>query len=263
MTPWDYFADVWVMTVDPEGERVKQLRQNLRRVGLKHWRLRVFERAGKSNLCVDPDQLTLWDILRLDGKSLGPAGRSLAQSHLRLVQDSLDSGAETVLVMEDDAIWDEELTTRWLETVVQWLRGNRWEVFNFGSMEFPIPLRIPVSPGVAVGIRPLLTHAIAMSRPGMQRAVELLRTPPTVQLDKLYAVTFPVMHVANPSLCFQSEPPALHSLAMQRLGPLFRGTARLTFKEFCQRYTACHVGLTGLLLLLAVSKSFGTFCAAS
>jgi hypothetical protein len=217
-----------------------------------------------------PENTKLIDILKYGSNMVGPLGNSLAQNHIWVIEQAYQKNKQNVLVLEDDAEFDLELTVKHMSGIVDWLRKHDWDIFNFGAIQFPVPLRIQLSAGVAIGIgQPLLGHCYALSRNGMLRVLEMWYSPnrPLLHIDKLYANLFRgKYHMAHPSLSYQTEKPALFRQAMGLLPSSVSDNLDLkTFKEFCQLYENRAtwwllvsllglVGLVGLVKKLVVNK---------
>lgn len=235
-----FFEQVSCITVDTKSKRARDIQSNLKQVGLA-CDFYVFERVAESNVADVPENTKLIDILKYGSNMVGPSGRSLAQNHVWVIEQAFIQNKQNVLVLEDDAEFDLELTSKYMPGIVDWLKNHDWDIFNFGAVQFPVPLRIQVSPGVAVGIgQALLGHCYALSRSGMLRVLEMWYSynRPLLHIDKSYANLFRgKYHLANPSLSYQTEKPAIFRQAMGLLPCLISDKLDLkTFKEFCQLY---------------------------
>ena len=258
-----FFEQVSCITVDTESKRARDIQVNLQKVGLD-FTFYVFERVAQQNVAAEPENTKLNDILKYGSNMVGPLGRSLAQSHVWVIEQAFIQNKQNVLVLEDDAEFDLELTAKYMPGIVDWLKTHEWDIFNFGAVQFPVPLRIQLSPGVAVATgQALLCHCYVLSRSGMLRVLEMWYSykRPLPHIDKLYAVLFQgKYHLAHPSLSYQTEKPAMFRQAMSLLPCSISDKLDLkTFKEFCQLYEYRATwwllfSLLGLVVLVGLVK---------
>ena len=255
---WLYFESVGCITIDPHSKRIKDLKKNLRSVGLYHARIHVFEKVAPSNLAAEPEQTTLAQICAYGKSTVGPVGSELAKSHVKIIREAYESGMATVVVLEDDAQFDVERTANVLPNVVPWLMGHSWDILNFGAIEFPIPVRIPIAKGIAMALKPLLGHAYALSRAGMKKALDMWDSKqPTLHIDKMFASLFKQYHVVQPPISFQTEKPALFRQAMEKLPRCVSEVVnRGTFEHFCKRYHQKLIQANVFVLLFVTATIF-------
>ena len=239
---WSFFDAVKCITVDPRSARAQELREHLRAVGLHHAQMAVFPASPQSrNVAVNAQETTLTDILKHGTQTVGPLAVDLCQHHVAVVRAAYASGAQNLLVLEDDAHFDVQMTAKQLPAIVRWLKENTsWSIFNFGAIAYPFPICVPVGKFVAVAPRPLLAHSYALSRLGMQKLLESWdgnKCSTHIHADNLLADIFPVYHVANPPICFQTQKPALFRQAVGLLPSLPAAVVNHgTFKDFCLSY---------------------------
>jgi hypothetical protein len=154
--PWDYFGETYVLGVFAKRCLVDQLLSNFE---LKAPRLRV------DHVLLEPiTDVTPGELLQRD---------NLTMRYRDIFQDALDRGVSSCLMFEDDARWvleGEELEERVREIVDVLERTPDWNIFFFGSMNI-MPL-VPVSKHVFCTGFPQTTHAYAISKEGLRRAVD-------------------------------------------------------------------------------------------
>lgn len=235
---WTFFDHIGCITVNLKSKRMQELKKNLKQVGLQNLKPYLFPRVSNTNLSFTPHQTTLADIFEHGTQTVGPLALDLGKNHLHIISKAYRQGCKNVLVMEDDAHFDNELTLQFLPNIVFWLKRNDWDIFNFGSIEFPVPFRYPVAPGIALGVKPLLAHCYVLSRCGMAKIIQYWKsTQPKLHIDRIFANLYKKYHVAHPPINFQTEKPALFRQAMTLLPPSIEKVVNHgSFQFFCQQY---------------------------
>lgn len=258
---WDYFDSILVLTVDPNGTRIQQLKENLKENQIVNYEICTFPKSDNKSLKNESHQVMKFkDFIQHGEKSLGPIGQSINQNHISLINRAYDAQMQRVIILEDDAHFDVELTNKYLPSIIKWMKkhDDKWEVFNFGAISCPNPIVVPVARGVGVGKNPLLAHAIAFSRQGMCHFLQFMQTAPELHIDKLYSMAFKPYHVACPPICFQSVKPALFQQGLNVLPnwmatQLSRGD---TFQFIQQGYFRMFLALEIVAVLFVLSLVF-------
>ena len=263
---WSFFDRAFCITVPGNEKRVNSMLRGFRTIGLNHVRVTKFPRAAESALGKDdgnrnkgPDDLSLLDLLTFSDKTKGPLAKELARNHSEVIRRAYTEGAEHVLVLEDDAIFDADRVRTYLPRVVRYLRTHPYACFNFGALS-TFPFRGPVAPGVAVAWRPWLGHAYALSRHGMSRYLAYCyeRASRIGHADATLVEALSTGYlVAFPALCFQSEPPALFTQALEKLPSVLSEPLRsVSFETFTKRYVCAFQ----VLLLVCVTIALVRAC---
>jgi hypothetical protein len=238
---WTYFDKAFCITTIPIPlQRLRRLTHNMREVGLTQLEIVYHPReiSGRNK----PDkELSIGDIFEhnIESCSDGALCDILTKNHMGLIYRAYNEGAANVMILEDDAEFDLDLIRKYLPSITKWLKKNEWEIFNFGSLGSPFPLRFPVGKGVSRALNPLLMHCYALSRPGMERIIKAYETPREniLHADRFFANTFKRYYVADPAVCFQWEKPALYEEGIAKL-PMFlrKKIEPWSFKDFCIWY---------------------------
>jgi len=255
---WSMFDRIVCITVDPESTRVRALRQNLARVRMHRMELFVVARSTQvENVGPDESIVNLSTICKhID--TVGPFALDLMGHHLRIARQMYDSGAQNIIVLEDDACFDLVTTARQLPDITDWLSSHDWDIFNFGAIGFPYPFFVPVGKHVAIVKEPLLAHSYALSRAGMKKLLRFHeKTPTPHHIDKFFTLAFPRYHAANPPCCFQTTRPALFRQALLLVPARMRHLLKKqTFKQFCVSYYYTTQISTACIIILATSLIF-------
>jgi hypothetical protein len=252
---WQFFDRAVCITIDPASQRVRELQQNFQAVGLVHCELLHVPRCVQSSNVGLNEDTTIVDIMRHGHRTFGHLARDLVNHHVNAVRRLYDAGCARALIFEDDARFDVRRTRSQLSKTIQWLQAHDWDIFNFGAIAFPCPVCVPVGKFVAVARRPLLAHAYALSRSGMERLLTYwhVNGGPDMHADKLLATALSPYHVAHPPICFQSVKPALFRQALTVMpGAVARLLDKGSFQDFCLRYLwLTHLAIVAGVMLLA------------
>jgi GR25 family glycosyltransferase involved in LPS biosynthesis len=129
--------------------------------------------------------------------------QGIYESHMHCLGKGLKSGAENILVFEDDIIF-ERFSPERLKNAIHFLRGNSdWQVLFFGSMMKKCQ-RTENPSVVRIGYRSL-THAYAVPRRFAETLVMLHPWNNVAYDDFLRDLNSPWMYAVYPSFAFQSN----------------------------------------------------------
>jgi hypothetical protein len=132
--------------------------------------------------------------------------QGIYESHLRCMAKGLDSGAERILIFEDDVVFEGFSPDR-LKNVTSFLRENdNWQFFFFGCMVRKSQKTLYPSI-VRIGYRSL-AHAYVVRR---EFAENMVRHHPWKNVafdDFLRDLESPRMYAVYPSFAFQSDAPS-------------------------------------------------------
>jgi hypothetical protein len=132
--------------------------------------------------------------------------QGIYESHMLCMAKGLESGAENILIFEDDVIFD-RISPELLKNVTHFLReDNDWQALFFGCMMKKC--QKTANPSIVrIGYRSL-THAYAIPR---RFAEILVRHHPWDNVafdDFLRDLDSPLMYAVYPSFAFQSDAPS-------------------------------------------------------
>ncbi len=141
------------------------------------WRRRIWTRGGFIRSTDHDARLAYLDRRRADRMVASGGAWALLDSVRKAIQAALQSGAETLLLMEDDCVFHREangLFARMLEQL-----PTDWFLLQLGTMQWhwwaakEFSENLYCNPGLAIG-----THAVGYSRQAMEETLRLLaRTP--------------------------------------------------------------------------------------
>ena len=157
-TLFDYFDRVAIIHLPQRGDRFRSLKAELEGVGLDIHCDKVEIPAAP--IPQDPNGFP----------SRGVYGNFL--SHLGIIEQAYKDGLETVLILEDDAIFSKTFK-RSRSTIARYLRGNAWDQVFIGHS---IADKLPHSPSGLVRFRGSFfwAHCYAVHRRIMPRMIEYM-----------------------------------------------------------------------------------------
>lgn len=262
---WSYFAVKYCITVS-NSPRIPVIKKHLHSIGMHDVQIIEFPKAGNRNVDhTDLSETKLMNIIKHNPDVLGDVAKSLTHHHMYLIQKAYYTNINSVILLEDDAQFDQILIKKKLPSIVKWLKKEKWHIFNFGTLSI-FPAKIPIHNGVALGIKPLLSHSYALSRTGMRRILDYWENGGKIMhVDKLLTTVFKKYHVAYPSICFQTEKPALFQQAETLLPTILKKYVQKnnTFASFCKNYESnvqitciCTLLILALIVYLITKKHF-------
>lgn len=178
--------------------------------------------------------------------------KGIYESHLACIQKGLRSGAEHVVVFEDDILFDRFSLQR-LKQCIEFLQNApHWDVFFFGCL---------ISGSCKTGSRHVrevkyrsLTHAYAVHRPFAERLVQ--KPWCSIAYDAMLRSLTGRFYSVSPSFAFQSNSPTENRkyLWLDRFRRLCGGLRRIQKRnEFYYRYRLLLVGAHIVLIALLLS----------
>lgn len=127
-------------------------------------------------------------------------------SHIKCIQNAYDSGANTVLIFEDDIIPTEGYDVKIIAQCVNFMKNNKWEFFQFGYIPFIQIESFLFAKQVNNNIIKFTNtglHAYCLSRIGMERilknAYNIIQQPNIIPIDNYFLQIFPKK---NKFLCY-------------------------------------------------------------
>ncbi len=227
---WSFFDRVYCISLEQRADRRNAAMRQFARVGL----------AGKVEFLIVEKHPT-------------DCEQGIYESHLRCMAKGLESGAERILIFEDDIVF-ERFSPERLNNITRFLQANdTWQVFFFGCMvkkcqktAFPSVVRI--------GYRSL-THAYVVKR---EFAENMVRHHPWANIafdDFLRDLDSRRMYAVYPSFAFQSDAASDNDpyLFLDRIRRFFGGLRSLQKRnEVYHRHKWLIIG-GHLLTLLAIA----------
>ena len=228
MSLWTFFNHINVITV-PNSNRISQIQQNLRDIGILHYKIREFKPAKKIKNNGD-NNLTIAQILKHE--HCDQTCKNIAQNHLKLIHEAYQQNYENIMILEDDACFS-GITPSKLLNIISWLRNNEWDIFYFGYCPWPTLFSIPITKDIVKIFSPLTTHCYVLNKTGIQKIVQIPYNGS--HMDKFYAKSKLLKYACFPAISFQSIDPALHQKAMSKLG------LNLSFKTLSQSFEVISI----------------------
>ena len=230
---WSFFDKVYCISLVNREDRRKEARVQFARVGL----------AGRVEFVV------------VEKHATNPE-QGIYESHLRCMQRGLESGAERILIFEDDVVFLSYSPKRLAQLVRFMERHSCWDVFFLGCMVRNC-WKLPGLPAARIRYRSL-THAYAVTRVFAETVTRQYPWRGVAYDDFLRDLESERMYVAYPALAFQSDSPSDNDvyLPLDRKRRLFGGLIVLQkFDQWYHRYRwqliSLHaVGLAALLWLI-------------
>lgn len=218
---WEYFDRVYCISVDERADRRAEAGRQFDAVGLG---------ARVEFLIVPRDPVD--------------PERGIHASHMECFRRGIGAGAQTILVFEDDVVFD-RFDGGVLAESVRFMQETDWNMFFFGCLTFATG-RTPHRSVLSVRYR-ALTHAYAVRR---EFAEALLARPWEGRpYDMLLQARCDRYFAAYPSFAFQSNSRSdnLRLRQVDRLRRLCGGLARIQkFDEFYHRHRLAVIGLNAL-----------------
>jgi GR25 family glycosyltransferase involved in LPS biosynthesis len=118
-------------------------------------------------------------------------------SHITCIQNAYDSGANTILIFEDDVIPTKGYDTEIITQCIEFMKNNEWEYFQFGYIinnigDFFFAEQVNNN---IIKYNGTATHAYCLSRVGIKRilknAYNIIQQSNIIPIDYYYLEIFP------------------------------------------------------------------------
>jgi len=249
-----YFDKIYVLTI-PENA-TDHVRRELR--FLPKYSIYVF-RPDKTTINDGDTDNSLYDILR--HTKCNSTCENIMNNHLAIIREAYTEGLQKIVIMEDDVECNAVKSPRYM---FDWLRTHSWDVFFLGYCQWPYLLSYRVHDQILKLTSPMGTFAYALSRAGMKIILDFadIHAAEAKHIDKLIGYVIPLRKYGlYPSMCFQSDGPALFKKALTKL-PLNLNVRFADVSNLLQEislYTpivgsVCNLLLCLLLLYLYVQR---------
>ena len=207
---WDYFDDIQVITI-PNSKFIDGFKKNMQEVGIKNYKINVFPKTEDG---VNVDEKCKW-YYYLNKKTIkkccGQVCRDLVQHHLSIIRNAYNNNKQNVLIFEDDARFDKNISPQKLQRIKNWLQTHNWDIFYFGQIQMSfLPIGIPVSQDVMKVYKPILAHAYVLNRSAMKYILDNI--DPTINIDETFMNIPLEKYAVYPNLNFQPASAALKKI---------------------------------------------------
>lgn len=194
---WDFFDKIYCISLKERTDRQENARAQFEKVGLAS-RVEFF----------------------LAEKPLFHSEQGIYESHMQCIQKGIEENAQTILVFEDDILFD-RFSPALLRNIVDFLQQeNSWNIFFLGCMVNGI--KTTTYPSVTHVKYRCSAHAYVLNRPFAEQLVKL-PWQGTAFDDLLREMNDNRAYAATPCFAFQSSSPT-DNKATQRLA---------RFRELC------------------------------
>jgi GR25 family glycosyltransferase involved in LPS biosynthesis len=225
---WDYFDKIYCISLDERSDRRKEVKTQFAKTGLlDHVEFHIVKKHPHDS------------------------EEGIYESHMACIKKGLLSGAETIVIFEDDVIFD-GFSPESLRQCIDFMKETHdWKAFFFGCLSSGS--RKTHCKGVLEVKYRSLTHAYVLNR----GFAELLVTKPWREIAfdselKSYKVGF---YAAYPSFAFQSNSPTGNSkfVGLDKFRRLCGGLRRIQKRnELFHRYLSIIIASHILIILLIV-----------
>lgn len=272
---WDYFDQIYVISI-PQSNQT-QIKHNLAKGGVGNFDLVIFEPARKIynspilRNTMFPHLygpiLSVYDIFSMLS-TCDSTCKNIIQNHLDIIKMAYKKNYKTILIFEDDVVFDKTFSPKLIKRAVKWLDTHSWDVFYFGYCQWPYLISLPVSRNIVKVYSPSYgQHAYALNRSGMKKildytereldvkvTIDILMGNPlpylkplksNIAIDQLIGKIIPNLkkYALFPSISFQNTDPAMHKNAFKML-PFY-----ISFKTFSKGVEVISVVLPWIVIL--------------
>lgn len=169
----------------------------------------------------------------LSHQSIDAVSKDILKNHLKIIETSLQSNVQNVMILEDDAIFPKWNESKW-KRMESWLEKNKntWDIFFLGYCQWPYMFSFMVHRNIVKLTSPLTAHAYILNRNGMEKILQAMQVEPkrhNQHVDKIFAsIPHFNKYGAFPMICFQEKCPGLYLKACDKLGQ------RILFSTWCK-----------------------------
>ena len=210
---WDFFDKFYILTTN-KSKRIPKIIDNLKSVGIRKFKICKCKSSSKNiNNCKDNPNLSLLNILKhnlTDKTSI-----NIAHNHFKLIEKAYSKKLKNVIILEDDAEFIQPFNYIKLYDIIDFLKHNKWDIFYFGHVPYPIPVNIIINQTIVRPISTYTTHCYAISRQGMKKILYLKTFYKNMHIDKWFSTQPLIKYAAYLSLNYQNINPGLYDKAFE------------------------------------------------
>ncbi|MBW1866910.1 MAG: glycosyltransferase family 25 protein [Deltaproteobacteria bacterium] len=232
---WEYFDKIFCISVDDRIDRQKQAKAQFDRVGLSSLVEFLFVKRHPED-----------------------CEQGIYESHLLCIKKALDAGADTILIFEDDIIFD-RFTPEILETCVGFLSSDtEWKLFFMGCL---------VKKSRKTGIRSIrkikyrsLTHAYVLNKKSAKQI--LGKKWGGIAYDAMLRTVNGGIYALYPSFAFQSNSPTdnRNYPGLDRFRKFCGGLEHIQkMNELYHRHRICVISAHIFIFLLILFRAMGLY----
>ena len=216
---WDYFDRIFCISLEDRADRRRSAREQFRKVGLLERVEFVIEKKHPTN-----------------------SEQGIFESHMRCIRAGIKTDAQTMIIFEDDVIFD-RFDTSILQDCIRFLASNSsWKLFFLGCI-VDSSQETEHRSVLQVCYRGL-THAYVINRSFSEILIE--QTWKNTPYDTMLRTLSPHYHAVYPAFAFQSNARTdnMRFLKRDRIRRLFGGLERIQkLNEWYIRNRAFVIGL--------------------
>ena len=252
MNSWDFFDQISIISIPEHHSRITKIRQNFKKVHLYNYTVHDFQ-PSKKIINNGNKNFSLWSAF--NHTSNDETSKNIALNHLTAIREAYYSNKESILIFENDAEFKLPFNFIQLQSIIEWLKNNQWNIFYFGYC--PVLPYITKQADYIVKIhKPLLGHAYALSRSGMKRVLTQSYLLGNTHIDKFYTQLFTNMYGAYPILNFQNIEPAIYRRIKKKYKFLLSFTNLNKGMEKCGLFFSFLFRLGMVILSIVIVLSF-------
>jgi len=211
---WTFF-NIIIITI-PGSKRIPILKNNLHKLGIINYEIREFKSAKKIINDGGQNVGTIYDIYKHN--ICDETCQNIATNHLKLIKEAYEKNWDNILILEDDALFD-NISPKRLFNVISWLTRNPWDMFYFGYCPWPILATIPINQNIVKVFSPYCAHCYDINKSGIRKLMNNLKNYNKEHIDYWYTKQKNILKYAIfPAINFQSEDPALFRKATKKIG---------------------------------------------
>lgn len=221
---WDFFDAKYVLST-PQSTRKDALRENFHAIGLHDFEIIDFQpaksyektRKNNSNGIGGVTNQSLMSTIR--HKICDETCQNIAKNMFTLAKKGYDAGCQNIIIFEDDARFSIPLRKRRLSHCIKWMAMHEWDIFYLGYCQWPKLISWFVTKHIVKLTSPMCLHGYCLSRHGMEKVLKISRLYHIYpqHVDKIYGRYRWKKYGIFPSICFQSDAPALYKKASEKL----------------------------------------------
>lgn len=219
---WDFIDKTYVLSLQNADEKRKIIHNHLNTLHISYETICFTPlQADTQNDCKDIE-CGLWDMMQLNATNI--ISNDIAKNHLVLVAKAYKENHQTVMILEDDAIFDTPIDTHKMARISRWIKSHAFDIFYFGYCPWPIPITFMETRDIVKIVSPYTSHSYVLSRSGMQKILQYVMDESLnikkmgIHYDKFLA-SIPDFQKFGifPMINFQNIDPALYRRSLHKI----------------------------------------------